>query len=127
MAVPEPYDRVQEGLFAPAEGSAGARCSSCGAAFDPEGVPATGRLRCLKCGGEIRPAGEPGPAARIGKYAIRRRIARGGMGTVYEAEDPELKRRVALKVLREGDADPKVLARFPREAAIAAQLQHPNI
>jgi len=67
------------------------------------------------------------PRPRIGRYTLVRLIARGGMGVVYEAEDPELKRRIALKVLKEGDVGRDVVARLHREAAIAAQLQHPNI
>ncbi len=64
---------------------------------------------------------------RIGKYWVRREIARGGMGVVYEAEDPELKRTVALKVRREGREGEEAVERFLREARIAAGLRHPNI
>lgn len=68
---------------------------------------------------------ETGP--RLGKYWLRRVAGQGGMGRVYEAEDPELRRRVALKVLREDQVDRSTVARFRREAQIAAQLHHPNI
>src|SRR5262245_8565449 len=67
------------------------------------------------------------PSPRISKYFLKREVGRGGMGTVWEALDPELNRRVALKTLREGQAAPEVITRLHREAAIAAQLQHPNI
>jgi serine/threonine protein kinase len=63
---------------------------------------------------------DPGP--RIGKYEIVRKVGEGGMGVVYEAFDPDLKRTVALKVLKCADAD-----RLRREAAAAAKLRHPNI
>jgi len=63
----------------------------------------------------------------VGRYQIRRLIGRGGMGAVYEAIDPELRRSVALKVIREGEAQPETIARLHREAAILAQLRHPNI
>jgi tetratricopeptide (TPR) repeat protein/predicted Ser/Thr protein kinase len=62
------------------------------------------------------------PGARIGKYEIVRKVGEGGMGVVYEAFDPDLKRAVALKVLKRQDAD-----RLRREAAAAAKLRHPNI
>ncbi len=64
---------------------------------------------------------------QIGRYVVVREIARGGMGVVYEAEDPQLKRRVAIKTLPEGDVREDDLARFRREATIAAGLQHSNI
>jgi len=62
------------------------------------------------------------PGRRIGKYEIVRPIGEGGMGVVYEAYDPDLKRTVALKVLKQADAD-----RLRREASAAAKLRHPNI
>ncbi len=62
---------------------------------------------------------------RIGRYWVRREIARGGMGVVLEAEDPELKRTVALKVLREEREDQ--VRRLLREAQIAGGLKHPSI
>ncbi|MBI2900912.1 MAG: tetratricopeptide repeat protein [Planctomycetes bacterium] len=68
-----------------------------------------------------------GPRKRIGRFEILRRVAEGGMGVVYEASDPQLRRTVALKVIREDDADREVIERLHREAAIAAQLRHPNI
>jgi tetratricopeptide (TPR) repeat protein/predicted Ser/Thr protein kinase len=67
-----------------------------------------------------------GPAS-IGKYTVVREIARGGMGTVYEAVDPDLNRRVALKVVREGEAGARMIERLHREAAAVARLRHANI
>lgn len=66
--------------------------------------------------------------SRIGRFQVLRPIGEGGMGTVYLAEDPLLKRRVAIKVVRvAGAAREKALLRFRREAEISAQLNHPNL
>jgi hypothetical protein len=63
-----------------------------------------------------------------GKYQLERVIGTGGMGTVYEATDLRLGRRVALKVLLARNfGNPAALRRFEREAQAAARLRHPNI
>lgn len=62
----------------------------------------------------------------FGTYAIVRLLGRGGMGEVYEAEDRENGRRVALKVLSKGLANPADRARFIREGRLAASISHPN-
>ncbi len=62
------------------------------------------------------------------RYIVLQEIARGGMGKVLEVEDTELRRAVALKVLRKellGRRD--VVERFLEEAQITGQLEHPNI
>jgi eukaryotic-like serine/threonine-protein kinase len=62
------------------------------------------------------------------RYRQVRRIASGGMGTVYEGVDERLGRRVAIKFLKEEYAeDPLFVERFGREARAAASLDHPNI
>ncbi len=64
----------------------------------------------------------------IGRYQILQTIGHGGMGIVYLAEDPLLKRRVAIKVVRvAGNARQQAMLRFRREAEISAQLNHPNL
>jgi len=64
----------------------------------------------------------------LGPYQIVSVIGQGGMGTVYEAIQPRLDRRVAIKVLPEYLAqDGDFVQRFQREATTAASLQHPNI
>lgn len=62
------------------------------------------------------------------RYRIVRFIARGGMGEVYEAEDLELKGRVALKTLLPAIAsDPRMIARFKQEIQLSRQIAHPNV
>ena len=69
-----------------------------------------------------------GRVATIGKYLVERVLGRGSTGTVYLARDPALDRRVAVKVLTPGPADPPELrVRFLREAEAAGRLRHPNI
>jgi len=71
---------------------------------------------------------QPDATADKKRYVVIREIARGGMGKVLEVEDTELRRSVALKVLRKeflGRRD--VVERFLEEAQITGQLEHPNI
>ena len=69
----------------------------------------------------------PGPPVRVGRYRVLRRIAEGGMGAVYEAEQDSPRRTVALKVVRPGFASPALLKRLSHEAQILARLHHPGI
>jgi len=64
----------------------------------------------------------------IGPYEVLSPLARGGMGEVYRARDPRLRREVALKMLPDAAAhDADSLARFERETRAVAALNHPNI
>ena len=65
--------------------------------------------------------------ARLGHYAITRKLGEGGMGVVYEARDERLERIVALKTLRELSGDESARKRLWREARAAASVNHPNI
>src|SRR5262249_16544289 len=60
-------------------------------------------------------------------YRVLRRIAEGGMGAVYEAEQDSPRRVVALKVVRPELASPALLRRLTHEAQILARLPHPGI
>ena len=65
---------------------------------------------------------------RIAQYTVVGRLGVGGMGVVYEAEDTQLSRLVALKFLPDDiAADADAVRRLTREARILAQLNHPNI
>ena len=83
------------------------------------------------------PAGEttetvpPGATAktpkRIGQYHIKRAIASGGMGTVYEAVQEKPRRVVAVKLMKQGIASRSAMRRFEYESQILARLRHPGI
>ena len=65
---------------------------------------------------------------KLGRYEIRSKIGEGGMGEVYLAEDTELNRKVAIKILPpEVVSDKERMRRFVQEAKAAAALNHPNI
>jgi WD40 repeat protein/predicted Ser/Thr protein kinase len=64
---------------------------------------------------------------RIGRYRILRLLGEGGMGVVYEAEQDNPRRPVALKVIRPGLLAPTLLKRFAQEAQILGRLHHPGI
>ena len=68
---------------------------------------------------------------KLGKYEVRRELGRGAMGVVFDAWDPSIERRVALKTVRrdqlEGRDGQEMLDRFKREAQAAGRLSHPNI
>jgi serine/threonine protein kinase len=65
---------------------------------------------------------------RLGRYEVVRTLGVGGMGVVYEAHDPHLHRRVALKVMRaDHTLSDDAQARALREARAMAQVSHPNV
>ena len=82
--------------------------------------------------GEVKKVETPTPPpSAVGRYRIERELGRGGMGSVYAGYDPELGRRVAIKLIRtdllssEEQAD--YLQRFQHEARAAGRCAHPNI
>ncbi len=68
------------------------------------------------------------PGSTVGPYAILAELGRGGMGVVYTAQDPRLKRQVAIKLLTADlTRDETAKQRFLQEAQAASALDHPNI
>ena len=83
--------------------------------------------------GRVPSLADPGLAApllpletTVGRYVLRRFVGAGAMGVVFEAEDPALKRRVAVKVMRSASSE-KAQALLQREAQVMAQLSHRNV
>jgi serine/threonine protein kinase len=87
------------------------------------------RSDCQKSMEEGRPSASP-PRA-LGRYEVSEEIGRGGMGVVYAAHDPELDRRVAIKLMRpetsESISASEGRARLMREAQAMARISHPNV
>jgi hypothetical protein len=76
----------------------------------------------------LRPPEAPDEVGRLGGFRVLRRLGAGGMGIVFEAEDPALGRRVALKVMQPARAaSAEHRQRFLREARAAAALQHDHV
>src|SRR5215475_12744846 len=73
--------------------------------------------------------GEPAEAlgASLGRYRLERELGAGGMGVVHAAFDPDLERRIALKVLRVAAPGLEAKDRLLREARAMARLAHPNV
>ena len=93
-----------------------------------------GTKRCLELLDRARRQGIPAPPVatvaqqQLGRFQIERELGRGGLGIVYLAHDPQLGRKVALKIpFFNAKQEPKRAERFIREARSAASLQHPNI
>lgn len=120
--------------------SQNAKCPRCGAKLAETSV---GGLcpACLLCAGmdtgSTRVCDAPGPSNRgtkglpqpgdcFGHYTIVRLLGQGGMGAVFEAQDVESGRRVALKVLGQALDSPEARERFLREGRLAASINHPN-
>jgi eukaryotic-like serine/threonine-protein kinase len=73
------------------------------------------------------PAAPFTPGFTIGHFKLVRELGRGGMGVVFEAHDPDLDRRVAIKVVHERMASSATAARLLREAQAMAKLSHPSV
>ncbi|MEW6307228.1 MAG: protein kinase, partial [Verrucomicrobiota bacterium] len=108
-------------------------CPTCASAL-PADAPDGLCPQCLLQTDGVTEAGGPGfkptlgpePGCLFGDYRIVRLLGEGGMGSVYEAEDVENGRRVALKVLRHAPDSPTARQRFLREGRLAASVNHPH-
>jgi serine/threonine-protein kinase len=82
-------------------------------------------------GGQAEEPGAGAPPRTVGRYVVERELGRGGMGSVYAARDPELGRKIAIKLIhaeRPGPSDPdRSRARLLREAQALARVTHPNV
>src|ERR1700758_4078972 len=94
-----------------------------------DGAPtdAASSATTLAAGSLLSSAGAQALPSNIGGYRILRLLGEGGMGTVYEAEQENPHRTVALKVIRAGSATGEMLRRFENEAQALGRLQHPGI
>src|SRR5205085_1777310 len=81
--------------------------------------------------GEIGKSLAAGGEVTLGRYRVLAELGAGGMSTVYEAHDPELNRKIAVKLVRPGASaslsSSEGRARLKREAQAMAQLSHPNV
>jgi serine/threonine-protein kinase len=68
---------------------------------------------------------EPAPGVMVGRFELVKELGRGGFGVVYEARDVQLRRSVAVKLLRVGGAG--LSEQLEREAELVARLSHPNL
>src|SRR5262245_3004827 len=110
----EPELRAEVESLLRAHGAAGT------AFLDPRGSNASSR--------ETLPAGSDAPRPSvIGHYRIVRLLGEGGMGSVYEVEQQQPRRTVALKLIKPGLAGTRSLRRFQLEAEALGRLQHPGI
>jgi eukaryotic-like serine/threonine-protein kinase len=99
-------------------------CPKCNAQYDAD------ERYCRQDGALLKRGEDTGFAGRelAGRYRLIRRLGSGGMGNVYLAEHVRLKSLSAIKLIRPSiEGDPRVVARFTREARTASQIRHPNV
>ncbi|MFA6044481.1 MAG: serine/threonine-protein kinase, partial [Phycisphaerales bacterium] len=79
--------------------------------------------------GTIRPADEHelAPGTRVGEYTVQGVLGRGGMGTVYIAQQERPRRTVAVKIIRRSVSSQSLVRRFEHEADVLGRLHHPGI
>lgn len=82
---------------------------------------------CTRCADVVAHLGALTGPSRCGRYELQETLGAGGMGVVYAAWDPQLRRRVAVKLVRPDAEDPNAHARILREARALARISHPNV
>jgi tRNA A-37 threonylcarbamoyl transferase component Bud32 len=103
--------------------------ASTSSSIEEDATIAAGEMRTISVGaaGPIPSAPTGEIPQSIGRYRILGKLGEGGMGIVYEAEQQDPRRRVALKVVRGRFVDESTIRMFRREAETLARLRHPNI
>jgi len=97
-------------------------CPECGKAIDVSDFAPFSKIICPHCDAAIR------VRTTLGHYRITTMLGEGGMSKVFKAEDINLGREVALKILHQELSEDKALtAMFEREAKLTAAIQHPNV
>jgi len=109
------------------------RCPHCLVAFESEGELSWAEMVCPSCGSNINLADVDttcsfSPGVRVlGRFELLRKVGEGRFGSVWQAQDTQLDRTVAVKIPRQGEPNPHEMAIFLRDARAAAQLKHPGI
>jgi eukaryotic-like serine/threonine-protein kinase len=87
-----------------------------------------GSAFCDSCGTNLNAPTDPMLGRTLlNQYVVKRKLGEGGFGAVYEAEQPSMGRKVAIKTLHKHlTHDPKMVVRFRREGLAASKLQHPS-
>lgn len=95
---------------------------------DSSSVSTSHQATILELGGLLQPTEDSSLLGRLGNFVVHDVLDRGGMGIVLRGEDPDLKRKVAIKVLSPSlAAHPEARERFLREAQSAASIDHENV
>jgi eukaryotic-like serine/threonine-protein kinase len=125
---PEPMDTLPVDLGgtkldqAPEEGKLYEACPACGTLMDVTAEEPFARIHCPSCGQALR------ARKQFNHYKLLELIGQGGMGNVFKAEDCNLKRMVALKVLKKELAgSPEERAKLAEESRITASIHHPHV
>jgi eukaryotic-like serine/threonine-protein kinase len=125
------YQAIPETVFTPppvsASAPAAAPAAGTAAPETPVAVrPDTGATLSPRTAGVD--IGNEAPMRQVGRFLVQSRLGRGGMATVYRAQDPSIGREVAIKFLHASlSEDDECRMRFLREARAAGALSHPNI